>query len=281
VASSCPRCGAATVSGMRACQFCGAAIEYTEPASTEPVDPEPLQAERAAEASPFETSAAEPPAHQKTDQVASPQVASGQITSPQGTSPAWEPVNLPPAPVAGSDPSQAPAPAAQDAVAKKAPKPRFRILSPPAMIGILALAFILFILVRVFYAFLGFNFSNSPGSKTAPQASSDSSSGAASAGDLGVDIYPGAQAVSAPGRSESSGGSVVSQSFTSPDKMDLVINFYKARMVGYTSIYASGNGVVVSINPGPQDFVQVAIAPDPGGGKTRISITRTTARSSN
>jgi hypothetical protein len=108
--------------------------------------------------------------------------------------------------------------------------------------------------------------------------SAAASSGDVSAAELGVDIYPGARELSAADRSDLADRSVVSATFVSYDSMDKVIAFYKARMVGQTSIYASGDGVAVSISPSAQVSVLVGISPAQSGGKTKISITCTTTK---
>jgi len=55
-----------------------------------------------------------------------------------------------------------------------------------------------------------------------------------------------------------------------------------ARLVeqaGFPAIYASGDGVVVSISPRAQESILVTISPAQSGGTTRITISHTTTKS--
>ena len=122
---------------------------------------------------------------------------------------------------------------------------------------------------------------DSPNTDTSRSQSITAASGAVSASELGVDVYPGAQAASDGDRSTSADSIAVSQSFVSSDEMDRVVDFYKKRMVGFASIYASGQGIVVSIRPSQKESVQVTLSPARSGGKTSIFISHTTARSAN
>jgi hypothetical protein len=263
VPASCPRCGAAVGPGMRACQFCGAPVSIANPEADLPA---------------AETPSAEVP-HTDAPQPDAPGIPWQTVpASPAPETPAIplpEPSSAPPSPAAKPLPFR-------DAAAQTGLKKRLASVVAPIVVGLLTVAFMYFMIGRLFTTL------NGPGSATpslgnssAPPASAPSSSGGAVTVNLGVDLYPGAQPLAAPDHVDSSDRTVVSQSFESSDKMDQVINFYKARMVGYTSIYASGNGVVVSINPAPQDFVLVAIEPAPTAGRTRITITHTVTRAAN
>ncbi len=143
------------------------------------------------------------------------------------------------------------------------------------VVGVGAGIVILFVIVRILIILPIFGGGTLTFGDGAPRSSASSSSGGASAGGLGVDIYPGAQTVSAANSRTTSDGSVTTATFVSADTTDQVIAFYKARMVGQTAIYASGNGVVVSLTPSLQESVQVAIDPAQSGGKTEIRITDT------
>ena len=110
-----------------------------------------------------------------------------------------------------------------------------------------------------------------------PGPGASAPSGSVNASDLGVDIYPGARALSDMEHRNSADGTVVSATFVSDESMDKVVEFYRTRMTGQTAIYANGKGVVVSISPSPQQTIVVSIAPAQGEGKTRISITNTMA----
>jgi hypothetical protein len=159
-----------------------------------------------------------------------------------------------------------------------------RSLPKPLLYGAAVVIFLIVFVFILFFAFRSLNVFSTPNSGTGSTASETQnprspSSGPASASELGIDIYPGAREVDDPDRSSSSDGTVVSATFVSADPMSRVIDFYKARMVGSASIYASGNGVVVSISHNAQDSVEVGISPATSGGKTRISITHTTNKS--
>jgi hypothetical protein len=252
LAVSCPRCGAAVASGMRRCQFCGTAVEFVEPAAeANPPAETPFQEtaqESAAEKVEQETSASG-----ETPVPSAASAASASYSAEEGTRPESE--------------TSKPVPA-------KPNRPSFSCAAP-AFAGLFVIVLLLFLGYRVLPTLMGGGPLTANG--TTPRSSTHFSSGVATAAELGVDVYPGAQPSSAADRRDSTGSTVVSQSFVSNDRMDLVINFYKARMVGQASIYASGNGVVVSISTNSQDLIQVAIAPGPGA-QTRIVITHTTTK---
>jgi hypothetical protein len=250
VAASCPQCRAAVVPGMRTCQFCGKPVEFVEDG-----------AEQSAPAElPLPQAAPEPPAS--------------------------EPPLAPP-PVPSVAPPLAPDDAPEDGISGDAPKKK-RPRSPavPILIGLVVMGFLLLVGWRVLVALPGLN---QPGplalGPPAPPANSVAnsavSSNAVNAGDLGVDIYPGAHALTDAERRDTTDSTVVSQAFVSSDKMDLVIDFYKTRMVGQATIYASGNGVAISFDPSPQETIQIAIAPGGTVGLTRIAIAHTTVKSAN
>jgi len=254
VAHSCPQCGAAVAPGMRSCQFCGAQVELEEPAPEQSAPAEtPFQ--EAAPESLIEKAAPEPAAREGAPSAL-------------------------PAPLTASPSAQEDARTEQRPVKPAPVKPQAdkRMLScvVPAAVGLVAVGLLLFMGYRVL-SFVGSG--SSPSGSAAHTFGAGAPAGGTTATDLGVDIYPGARPLSDEERRDSTDGAVVSQSFVTPARMDLVIDFYKARMVGQTSIYASGNGVVVSINPSAQESILVAIAPAPSG-ETRIAITRSTATGS-
>jgi hypothetical protein len=149
-----------------------------------------------------------------------------------------------------------------------------------AVAGPIAVVFILFVMSRLLLVFPKMLGNDSSASITINRQQPDAaSSSSLSAGELGVDIYPGARALSDGDHINSSERSVVSQAFVTADQMNMVINFYKARMTGQTSIYASGDGVVVSISPRAQESILVTISPAQSGGKTKILISHTITKS--
>jgi hypothetical protein len=143
------------------------------------------------------------------------------------------------------------------------------------VVGIVCI-FLLALELRTMFSIFG---SGARLSTDATPPPAESTPSVASASDLGVDIYPGATALSSADHSTLMDNSVVSQSFVSSDEMPRVIDFYKTKMVGYASIYASGDGVVVSTHPSAKESVLIAISPARSGGKTRFTITNTTASS--
>ena len=257
MALSCPQCSAAVLPGMRTCQFCGARTEFAE-----------QSAEASAPPSTNDESSLADPAPQSPFQEARPEAP----TLPANAELPRMQANVLAEPKPGN------AKPAKTDLGKAAAKSRLRSFAVPAAAGLLALWLLLFLGYRLLSDFTGSG--SSTAGSGAQSSSAETSGGGVTASGLGIDVYPGARALSAPDRSDSSGNTVVSQTFVSDDKMDQVIDFYKARMVGQTSIYASGNGVVVSISPNALDTIQVAIAPAGSGGVTRIAITHTTSNGS-
>lgn len=242
MAVSCPQCGAAVLAGTRACQFCGTRVEYVEPVAETSAPP---AAEIGAPTTP-QSSVAEP----SVPVVVSPPGAQGEYPKIESRKPA---------------------------AAKAAPKKRAQTWLVMAAIGAVMIWLFIFLAYRLLStANTSGSILGSPLGGSAAQSGPAPASGTSA--DLDVDIYPGAHPVSTLDRRDSTDSTEVTQSFVSSDKIDQVIDFYKARMVGQTSIYASGNGVIVSINPDPQDIVQVAISPQGNAGGERISITRTLSK---
>jgi hypothetical protein len=191
------------------------------------------------------------------------------------------PAELPLEQAAPEPPASAMPLAQDDSVSSAAPKKRTRSSAVPVLVGVLVVGCLLFVGRLILVGLPGFNQPGPSLGDTAQPANSAASSNAVNAADLGVDIYPGARALSDPERRDTTDGTAVSQSFISSDKMDLVIDFYKTRMVGQATIYASGNGVVISFDPSAQESIQIAIAPGGSVGLTRIAISHTTAKSAN
>ncbi|HEX4031938.1 MAG TPA: hypothetical protein VHX20_16345 [Terracidiphilus sp.] len=158
-------------------------------------------------------------------------------------------------------------------------KKRRPFIVAPVAGTLIVVGFIVFIGVGLRFFSQTFGNGNQSSINTPQSPSAAASSGDVNTAELGVDIYPGARELSAADRSNSADSSMVSATFISDDPTEKVIEFYKARMVGYTSIFASGDGVVVSISPSAQESVLVGISPAQAGGKTKISITNTTTKS--
>jgi hypothetical protein len=184
------------------------------------------------------------------------------------------PVPAPPPPTAAAPPATA---AVQPAKAdeKSNNQPKTRGLSLAIRAGVALFGVVLIFLVVLYLRSVVSIFGSTPGPSSAPRVQTpDSATPAASPviPGLGVDIYPGATPLSSEDHSTLMDRSIVSQTFVSSDTMAPVIDFYKKRMVGKTSIFASGESVVVSISPTAQDSILVTISPAQSGGKTRIYI---------
>jgi hypothetical protein len=252
---------------MRTCQFCGAVLESA--ASEESSQAELFPGEPRA-ALPREEAAPEAPTAALPFAGASAPLPDNDSTPNRG--PVFAQDALPAQTVPGSLELPRTDPAKTDPGRKDSRKasPKNRLMTSVVLAGVALLVVWVFI-------FVGYRvMSGTMGGGSSSTGSSARHAGVA-ASDLGVDIYPGARPASDVDRRDSAGSTVVSQSFLVAAKLDLVIDFYKARMVGQTAIYASGAGVVVSINPSPQDSILIAIAPAQGG-ETRITITHTAAK---
>ncbi len=252
---------------MRTCQFCGAALESA--ASEESSQAELFPGETRS-ASPREEAAPEKPADTSPPAGVSPPLPATESAPIHDSLFAQDALLAEPMP-AIPEPPKTDSPktdAARKDLKKAAPKNHLMTSVIVAAAALVIVWLFIFLGYRVMSGAMGAN---------SPSAGIGAHQPGAAASDLGVDIYPGARPTSDADRRDTAGSTVVSQSFLSAAKMDLVIDFYKARMVGQTAIYASGNGVVVSISPNAQDSFLIAIAPAPGG-ETRITITRTTNR---
>jgi hypothetical protein len=147
-----------------------------------------------------------------------------------------------------------------------------------AAVGLIGLAVVVFIVWR--FLPVGQLFGRPGQSSFAASRDSSASvfSGSLGTAELGIEIYPGAEVSSPVSRSDSPGSITISATFTTPAEMAKVVDFYRARMVGKTSIYANGGGVVVTISRSPQDSIDVVIAPARNGALTRIDIDRTVSK---
>lgn len=243
MAASCPQCHAAVVPGMATCQFCGAQVDQLMSASAESQQ----AGSPGEEPAPDESAPAAPLATQAEPAPASPSTPTADV---KGRS---KPSSIP----SSSD------------------LKKFALFYFAAPVAVLA---VILITLRFLSFFQGSNpEGDSPGIGTSQRSDTASSPRAASSGGLGIEVYPGAQKLSGEDQAATSDGSVVSAAYVSSDTMNKVIDFYKARMIGYATIYADGAGVVVSIVRSPNDSVRVGISPAPGGGSTRIYITHTTS----
>jgi len=98
-----------------------------------------------------------------------------------------------------------------------------------------------------------------------------------SAAELGTDPYPGAQSTPGGMKMDTPGGSMVMGSFLTTDSKQQVIDFYKARFGGETSVMDTPDGAIVTFNKSKQESIMVTITTNTARdqGKTRISIMHT------
>ena len=96
-------------------------------------------------------------------------------------------------------------------------------------------------------------------------------------GELGTDIYPGAQGGHGSMKMELPTGSMVTGVFVTADSKDQVVNFYKSKFGSGVSVYDSATSAMLTFNKGQQESVMVTVSPNSSqdGGKTRISIVHT------
>jgi hypothetical protein len=203
--------------------------------------------------------------------VEPPAAESRQSASPSAKAAPQKPPSPSPAPVAAARTPAKPG--------KGGKKPVIYYVIP-GVVCLLGIVLVFYIAIRLQTVFSGPGSGNQSPAGSAEQPQAGTASTAATAAGLGIDIYPGARQVSDQGRDDSSDSLVLTATFVSSDEMDKVINFYKARMVGYASIYADGAGVVVSITRSAKDSIRVGIWPAKSGGKTQFSITHTTGKAS-
>jgi nitrate reductase NapE component len=96
-------------------------------------------------------------------------------------------------------------------------------------------------------------------------------------GELGTDIYPGAQSTSGGMKMELPSGSVVSGAFLTSDSKDAVLNFYKGKFGSDASVFDTADGAMLSVKKGEQESVMVTISSKAGenDGKTKFVIVHT------
>jgi hypothetical protein len=96
-------------------------------------------------------------------------------------------------------------------------------------------------------------------------------------GDLGTDIYPGAQPAKGGMRMTLPTGSMVSAAFTTSDSSEQVVAFYKTRFGSDATVVETGDGAMLTVNKGKQESVILTITQKPNEleGKTQIHIVHT------
>lgn len=102
------------------------------------------------------------------------------------------------------------------------------------------------------------------------------------AGDLGTDIYPGAQSTAGGMRMDMPGGSVVTGVFLTSDSKEAVVNFYKGKFGSDASVFDSADSAIISLKKGDKETVMVTVSSrqSENDGKTKIAIVHTTTKSS-
>jgi len=150
-------------------------------------------------------------------------------------------------------------------------------------LGLLSVAGIMFGIWRVSKAV---HVSNNGGgvTLTTPSGTLTAGTGASvTAGDLGVDIYPGAnQQQNGSLHITTPKGSEISAVFTTNDSMTQVVDFYKGKLGTGVSVYQSDkSAVLTSTSADNKSSVMVTIStegnPTPGEGQTKIAIMHTTS----
>jgi hypothetical protein len=98
-------------------------------------------------------------------------------------------------------------------------------------------------------------------------------------GDLGTDIYPGAQAGKGSMRMSTPGGSMVSAVYITGDSKAQVLAFYKSKFGSDASVFDAPTGTVLTVSKNQQESVVLTITPASGEyqGKTQITIVHTTS----
>jgi hypothetical protein len=99
-------------------------------------------------------------------------------------------------------------------------------------------------------------------------------------GELGTDIYPGAEpAKSGNLRMNMAGNSVVSAAFLTSDSKEKVVAFYKDKLGSEATSMDFGSNAILSLKKGEHEVVQVTISQEANqaDGKTQIHISHTTS----
>ena len=100
---------------------------------------------------------------------------------------------------------------------------------------------------------------------------------AATAGDLGVPVYPGSTREKGGMNLNAASASMVMAHFSTTDTESQVVDFYKGKMGNGTAVVSTGNGTVINSGGKDTDRVMVTVGPGTGNdaGKTTIIIMHT------
>ena len=106
---------------------------------------------------------------------------------------------------------------------------------------------------------------------------STSTSKTYSAGELGTDIYPGAQSGHGSMKMDLPTGSMVTGVFETTDSKDKVLDFYKGKLGSDASVMDAGETAILTLAHGQDESVMVTISQKSteDNGKTKIAIVHT------
>jgi len=98
-----------------------------------------------------------------------------------------------------------------------------------------------------------------------------------SAGDLGIDIYPGATATAGGMRVDTPNEFMHSGIFATPDSKDQIMAYYKAKMGGEVVTMDMGTVAILTLKKGENEAIQVTISNQEkdADGKTKFTILHT------
>jgi hypothetical protein len=96
--------------------------------------------------------------------------------------------------------------------------------------------------------------------------------GTVSAGDLGVDLYPGATQQQGAVRVSTPNGSAITAAYTTSDPLDKVVDFYKGKLGPGASVFESDKSAVLSLtSEDKKSSVMVTISSE-ANGQTKVAI---------
>ena len=97
------------------------------------------------------------------------------------------------------------------------------------------------------------------------------------ASDLGVDIYPGAQATKDGMRMSTPNGSVITGIFLTADSKEKVVDFYKSKLGSSASVLDTDTDAILSNKLSDKESIMVSISakPSENDGKTKFAIVHT------
>lgn len=100
------------------------------------------------------------------------------------------------------------------------------------------------------------------------------------AGDLGVDIYPGATQQQGSARVTTPNGTAVTAAFVTSDSMDKVVDFYKGKLGSGASVFSSDKSAMLSLTSDNKKTSLMITVTAESNGQTKIGIMHSTSSSS-